>query len=280
MQNQKVAKLYVVATPIGNLSDITLRAITVLKEVQWVAAEDTRQSKKLLLHYGIKTPLLSVHAHNERQQTAEITRLLRSGQDVAYITDAGTPLVSDPGAYLVQMVRAHGFKVIPVPGACAAIAALSVSGFTCSHFYFEGFLPNRSSARKQRLKQLQELSATLIFYEAPHRILSTIGDLLLVLGDRTAVIAREITKIYETVLTGTLQELEGLILADRCQQLGEFVLLISGQQAEKEADQCKLNETMKILLKELPLKQAVYIGAQLLGMSKNDLYPIALSLKS
>jgi 16S rRNA (cytidine1402-2'-O)-methyltransferase len=274
-----VGQLYVVATPIGNLGDITLRAITVLKQVDTIAAEDTRQSKKLLRHYGITTPMLSVHAHNERVQAIKIVDLLKNNQSVAYITDAGTPLISDPGAYLIQIVRDQGYAVIPIPGPCAAITALSVSGFTTPHFYFEGFLPSKPSQRKLRLERLKDFQNTLIFYESPHRIMATLLDSLEILGNRHAVIARELTKKFETILSGSLEELRQSLVTHPQQQLGEFVLLISGNEESRVLPQKKMEVTLRILLKELPLKQAVSLASDLLGVAKNDLYCLALQMK-
>ncbi len=277
---QNGGKLYIVATPIGNLGDITFRAITVLNEVQWIAAEDTRHSKKLLAHYGIHTALLSVHAHNERAQISKILNWLSNHQSVAYITDAGTPLISDPGAYLVQTVREQGYEIVPIPGPCAAITALSASGFTDPHFFFEGFLPNRLSERKQRLQQLKDLPCTIIFYESPHRIMAALSDMLDIFGARHAVIARELTKKYETIKSGPLNELYKMLNADTKQQLGEFVLLVSGKTKEEKLPQEKIEALMSILLKELSLKKAVLLGSDLLGVSKNELYTFALQLKN
>lgn len=277
---QNGGKLYIVATPIGNLGDITFRAITVLNEVQWIAAEDTRHSKKLLAHYGINTALLSVHAHNERAQISKILNWLSNHQSVAYITDAGTPLISDPGAYLVQAVREQGYEIVPIPGPCAAITALSASGFTDPHFFFEGFLPNRLSERKQRLQQLKDLPCTIIFYESPHRIMAALSDMLDIFGARHAVIARELTKKYETIKSGPLNELYKMLNADTKQQLGEFVLLVSGKTKEEKLPQEKIEALMSILLKELSLKKAVLLGSDLLGVSKNELYTFALQLKN
>jgi 16S rRNA (cytidine1402-2'-O)-methyltransferase len=275
-----VATLYVVATPIGNLGDITLRAVEVLKEVQLIAAEDTRQSKKLLTHYGISTPLMALHAHNERERAVNVLDVLNAGQSVAYITDAGTPLISDPGAQLVQIVRENGFAIVPIPGPCAAIAALSVAGLKDPNFYFEGFLPNKSSARKQRLSELKAFHCALIFYESPHRILKSLADMLEVLGNRRAVVARELTKKFETVLEDSVQNLLDLITSDSKQQLGEFVVIVSGQARPENIQDEKIEQTLQVLLQELPLKKAVAVAAQLLNVGRNELYQQAITLKN
>lgn len=276
-----MAKLYIVATPIGNLGDITVRAIETLKQVQLIAAEDTRQSKKLLVHYGINTPLLALHAHNEREQSAKILAYLEQDQSVAYITDAGTPLISDPGAQLVNFIRQHGFQVVPIPGPCAAIAALSTAGIPEPHFYFEGFLPNKSSTRVQCLARLKDLPCTLIFYESPHRITSALADMQAILGNRTAFIARELTKKFETILKGTLQELIAILEQDPKQQLGEFVVLVSGRIEQKEqVSQEKIDKTLQLLLQDLPIKKTVAIASELLGLGRNELYERALLIKN
>lgn len=273
-------KLYVVATPIGNIEDITLRAITVLKEVQLIAAEDTRRSKILLQHYGIATPLLSIHAHNEQTQSKKILELLTNNQAIAYITDAGTPLISDPGAFLVKTARENGFPVIPIPGPCAAITALSVSGFPSPQFYFEGFLPNKSSTRIERLRKLKELPCTLVFYEAPHRIMGTLEDILKVMNNREGIIARELTKKFETIYTGKLQDIILQLESSPEQRLGEFVILLAGNYQEIPMEKEKIESVMEILLKELSVKQSVVIASKLLGIKKNTLYDIALALCS
>lgn len=274
------AKLYVVATPIGNLGDITVRAIDTLKEVQLIAAEDTRQSKKLLIHYGINVPLLALHAHNEQEQSAKVLALLQQNQSVAYITDAGTPLISDPGAQLVNIIRQHGFPVVPIPGPSALIAALSVAGILEPHFYFEGFLPNKTSMRTQRLADLKDLPCTLIFYESPHRIVCALADMQNTLGNRTAVIARELTKKFETILKGTLQELSLILEQDPKQQLGEFVVLVSGQTQKEQASLEKIDKILRLLLEELPLKKTVAIASELLDLGRNELYERALLIKN
>jgi 16S rRNA (cytidine1402-2'-O)-methyltransferase len=274
-----LGKLYVIATPIGNLGDITVRAIALLKEVHLIAAEDTRQSKKLLMHYGINTSLLSLHAHNEQAQTEKILTILNSHESVAFITDAGTPLISDPGAHLVKTVRAHGYKVVPIPGPCAAITALSAAGLNEPHFYFEGFLPNKSAQRKERLLQLKNFASTLIFYEAPHRVLATLRDMADVLGNREAVIARELTKKFETIMHGSLHDLHHYLFQTPQQQRGEFVLLVFGNYQPQKIAAEKITATLKTLMKELPLKQAVSLASELLETPRNDLYTLALQIR-
>lgn len=221
--------LYLVATPIGHLSDITLRALEVLKTVDVIAAEDTRHSKRLLDFYGINKKLLSYHEHNEARQTQTLIGLLQSGKSIALISDAGTPLISDPGFLLVREAKEKGIAVVPIPGACAAIAALSVSGLSAVRFIFEGFLPPKRGQRQKRLKEVSAEPRTLVFYESCHRILHSLKDMSACFGEnRQAVVAREITKIHETILSGTLQELATRVEQDAQQQKGEFVIIIEG----------------------------------------------------
>ncbi|MBA2653973.1 MAG: 16S rRNA (cytidine(1402)-2'-O)-methyltransferase [Gammaproteobacteria bacterium] len=276
---QEVGKLYVVATPIGNLEDITLRAITVLKRVHLIAAEDTRQSKKLLNHYGIDTPLYSLHAHNERTHSTKIIEQLKSGHDVAYVTDAGTPLISDPGAYLVRLVRQEGLTIVPIPGPSALITALSASGFSTPHFYFGGFLPSKQSSRKQALVDLKFLTCSLVFYESPHRILDALTDILEVLGNRELVIARELTKKYETIKSGSVAAVFDFLMTSSEQRLGEFVVLVAGNAEEKITDARAIDSMLEIMLPELPIKQAAMLVSKIMGASKNEVYAAALELK-
>lgn len=271
--------LYVVATPIGNLEDITIRAVKILQQVKFIAAEDTRQSKKLLNHYSISTPVYSLHAHNEKVQSTKILEFLSQQESMAYITDAGTPLISDPGAYLVQIARQEGFAIVPIPGPCAAIAALSVSGFAEPQFYFEGFLPHKSTARKQRLIQLKALVCTLIFYESPHRIIAMLEDLRATLGDRKILIARELTKRFETILFGELDELLLKLKANSEATLGEFVVLVTGNSQKESVSDDKINAILAVLLEELPLKKAVKVASEVIEVSKNELYKMAIALK-
>jgi 16S rRNA (cytidine1402-2'-O)-methyltransferase len=273
-------ELYIVATPIGNLEDITLRAISVLKNVKLIAAEDTRQSRKLLRHYGITTPLYALHAHNEKARSAKIIAYLSNHQDVAYITDAGTPLISDPGAVLVKLVREQGFKIHPIPGPCAAITALSISGWINPHFYFEGFLPHKETLRKDRLIELKTLPCTCIFYESPHRIVPMLQNVLAIMGNREIVLARELTKKYETVLTGKLEELLPILEESAEQRLGEFVVLVQGGEKEQDILEERKIATLDILLSQLPLKSAVVTASKLLDISKNELYELALKMKN
>jgi 16S rRNA (cytidine1402-2'-O)-methyltransferase len=273
--------LYVVATPIGNLRDITLRALDVLAAVDVVAAEDTRNTAHLLAHHGIRAnKLIAVHQHNERGAAEKIIALLQAGQSVAFVSDAGTPAVSDPGALLVQAVRGAGLGVIPIPGASAVMAALSAAGLSQPHFLFYGFLPNKSAARQTVLQSLISYPYTLVFYEAPHRIVECVSDLCIVLGGkRQIVLAREITKMFETIHTCALHDVERWLLSDVNQQRGEFVLLVSG--AEPQAGlTIETKHVLEVLLKELPLKQAVHLGIQISGASRNDLYQYALQIKS
>lgn len=272
--------LYVVATPIGNLDDITLRALQVLGEAEVIAAEDTRHTRPLLQHHGIgDARLLSLHQHNERGGAEKVIDLLQQGKSVALVTDAGTPAVSDPGAVLVEAVRAAGFRVIPVPGASAAIAALSASGLVNAHFLFYGFLPVKSAARCTELKVLIEYPYTLVFYEAPHRILECTEDLLAVFGaEREIVYAREITKLFESIHRCKLGQALAWLESDPNNQRGEFVLLVSGA-PERQGLDADTERTLILLLEELPLKQAVLLATKITGANKNELYQRALELK-
>jgi len=279
--NQKLeCALYVVATPIGNLSDITLRALEVLGGADAVAAEDTRNTRYLLQHHGIAdTRLLTLHQHNERGAAEKVIALLQQGQSVALVTDAGTPAVSDPGALLVAEVRSAGFRVIPVPGASAAVTALSASGLSAPHFLFYGFLPNKSAARRSALQTLAEHPYILVFYEAPHRILECAEDLREVFGDeREIVFARELTKLFESIHRCKLGEALAWLNSDPNNQRGEFVLLISGAAAQTGLD-AETERTLSLLLEELPLKQAVQLAVKITGANKNELYQHALVLK-
>jgi 16S rRNA (cytidine1402-2'-O)-methyltransferase len=272
--------LYVVATPIGNLRDITLRALDVLAGADVVAAEDTRNTSHLLKHHGIHAnQLIAVHQHNERGAAEKLVAMLQSGQSVAFVSDAGTPAVSDPGALLVQAVRSAGLRVIPIPGASAAVAALSASGLNAPHFLFYGFLPNKSAARRTALQQLLSHPYTLVFYEAPHRILECVADLLAVLGgERKIVLAREVTKLFETIHACKLSDAEAWLLSDANQQRGEFVVLVSGA-VHQEGLSAGTLATLTLLLAELPLKQAVQLAAKITGANRSELYQLALDMK-
>ncbi|TAJ80331.1 MAG: 16S rRNA (cytidine(1402)-2'-O)-methyltransferase [Gallionellaceae bacterium] len=282
-QKQKLEyALYVVATPIGNLRDISLRALDVLTAADSVAAEDTRNTAHLLTHYGISANrLLALHQHNERGAAEKVIALLQQNQTVALVTDAGTPAVSDPGAVLVAAVLAAGFRVIPIPGASAAVAALSASGFAAPHFLFYGFLPNKSAARRTALQTLIEQPYTLVFYEAPHRILESVADLQAVFGDqREIVLAREITKLFESIHRCTLGEAMAWLNSDANNQRGEFVLLVHAAPAKPDELSSETENTLALLLEELPLKQAVQLAVKISGANKNELYQRALELKN
>ncbi len=277
--NSAAGSLFVVATPIGNLDDISARALKILREVALIAAEDTRHSLRLLQHFGIATPLAACHEHNERDEGSRfITRLL-AGDNVALISDAGTPLISDPGYHLVRQARAAGIKVVPVPGACALIAALSAAGLPSDRFIFEGFLPAKAVGRRARLESIKEEPRTLIFYEAPHRILECLQDMELVFGpERPALLARELTKAFETLKGLPLAELRQFVESDSNQQRGECVVLVAGWTAPESEDAVS-SEAMRVLnllLEEMPLKRAAALAAQITGERKNVLYQIAL----
>ncbi|TRX76276.1 16S rRNA (cytidine(1402)-2'-O)-methyltransferase [Pseudomonas mangiferae] len=271
--------LYVVATPIGNLDDITARALRILGEVALVAAEDTRHSSRLMQHFGIRTPLVACHDHNEREQGGQILARLQAGDDVALVSDAGTPLISDPGFHLVRQVRAAGVRVVPVPGACAVIAALSAAGLPSDRFIFEGFLPAKTTARRTRLEHIKEESRTLIFYEAPHRLLETLHDMAAIFGDaRQAVLARELTKTFETLKGAPLAELCDWVAADANQQRGECVVLVAGWQPPEgeEALSAEALRVLDLLRAEMPVKRAAALAAEITGGRKNLLYQAAL----
>lgn len=273
--------LYVVATPIGNLKDMTLRAIETLREVDAIAAEDTRHTSGLLSHFGIRKKLIAVHEHNEQQSALKLIAILSAGESIALVTDAGTPGISDPGAVVVNLVRNAGFKVVPIPGVSAVIAALSVSGISQNGFVFHGFLPASGAARRKALDILKEHTVTLVFYEAPHRIIESIKDMAIVLGaDRRVTFAREITKTFETIHTCLLSDAANWLTADINQQRGEFVLLVEAA-PQKIAESLSDNTVriLKVLLAELPLKQAVKLAADITQDKKNDLYEYALTLK-
>ncbi len=271
--------LYVVATPIGNLEDLSARAIRVLQEVACIAAEDTRHTGQLLRHCGIQTPLLSLHEHNERARLGEVIGLLREGKAIALVSDAGTPLISDPGFPLVRELRRQGLKVIPVPGPSSLLAALSVSGLPTDRFGFEGFLPAKSAARRERLQALAGEERTLVFLEASHRVAETLADLAAVFGgDRPAVVARELTKRFEEVQSDTLDGLAVWLAADPVRSKGEFVLLTQGAAPAGEADTPEIRRLLTVLLAELPTSRAVAVAAKYTGLRKKPLYELALTL--
>jgi 16S rRNA (cytidine1402-2'-O)-methyltransferase len=274
------ATLYVVATPIGNLADMVPRAVDILQSVALIAAEDTRHSRRLLDHFDIRTRCVAYHDHSTEAELRALLAHLQQGQSIALISDAGTPLVSDPGYRLVDAALTAGYRVVPVPGATAAIAALSAAGLPTDRFVFEGFLPAKSAARRQRLEALAGETRTLVFYEAPHRLLETVGDMVAVLGgERVAVLARELTKLHETIRRAPLAELRDWIMADSNQQRGECVLLLRGAEAGDEAvaEQVRV---LKLLLEELPVKQAAALAAKITGSKKNALYELALGWRS
>ena len=276
---EESAALYVVPTPLGNLADLTRRAEEILRTVPWVAAEDTRHSGPLLKQLGAQARTIPAHQHNEHEAAARIVEKLRAGEAVALISDAGTPGISDPGARIVAAVRAAGCKVIPLPGPCAVTTALSASGLLDEHFLFYGFLPSKGGQRRQALEELGDLSSALVFYEAPHRVLETVEDMATVFGDRTLVIARELTKLFETIHSLPVAEGLAWLKADPNRQRGEFVLMLSG--APANADNGEGERVLKLMLAEgLPVKQAAKLAAQITGMAKNALYDLALTLKS
>jgi 16S rRNA (cytidine1402-2'-O)-methyltransferase len=274
--------LYVVATPIGNLGDITLRALDILKSVDAIAAEDTRHTSGLLSHFGISKKLVAVHEHNEQQSAEKLVLALKNGESVALVTDAGTPAVSDPGAVVVNVVRKAGIQVVPIPGVSAVIAALSASGITQNGFYFHGFLPASGAARRKILEQLKSQSVTLVFYEAPHRIIESIEDIAKVLGEnRQVTLARELTKTFETIYTCSAERASAWLQADANQQRGEFVLLVEAAPVvESQEISEEAQRVLKCLLAELPLKQAVKLATEITGAKKNKLYDFALQLKN
>ena len=270
--------LYVVATPIGNLGDITPRALEVLASVDLIAAEDTRHSGTLLRHFNITTPLLAYHEHNEREATHGLVTRLAAGARIAVISDAGTPLISDPGYPLVRAVLEQGnIAVIPIPGASALLAALSVAGLATDRFVFEGFLPPRSSARRERLAPLVQEIRTLVFYEAPHRLEECLADLASLFGGtRPAVLARELTKVYETLRRDTLDGLRQWVAKDPQQRRGECVLLVAGAPHTVDEREAEGQRVVKLLLEELPVKQAASLAARITGAGRNGLYRWAL----
>ena len=271
--------LYVIATPIGNLEDISARALRILQEVQGIAAEDTRHTGRLLAHFGIQTPLFSLHEHNERARLEQVVARLQEGQALALVSDAGTPLISDPGFPLVRELRRQGLKVIPVPGPSSIVAALSVAGLPTDRFVFEGFLPAKSAARRERLQALVREERTLIFLEASHRITETLGDLVAVFGEeRPATIARELTKRFEEIHTTSLSELQLWLDAAAERHKGEFVVLVGGAPAATEADTPENRRLLTALLMEVPASRAATVAARLTGLRKKALYDLALSL--
>lgn len=276
-------RLYVVATPIGNLADFSYRAVDILQQVDLIAAEDTRHTKMLLQHYGISNRVVSLHQHNEEKSAPELVEKMQQGQSIALVSDAGTPLLSDPGMPLVKLAKEQGIEVSPIPGACALIAALSVAGLPVSRFCFEGFLPRTSSARKAFFEERQNWSMTWIFYESSHRILACLEDMATVLPlSREIVIAREITKLHETIIKETLENMLERVKNDANMQKGEFVVMIDGAKIDKQEQ--TINEEnkklLKILLKECSTKTATAIASEITGIRKKLLYQAALELSA
>ena len=272
--------LYIVATPIGNLQDITQRALDTFAQVDLIAAEDTRHSGLLLSHYGIKKPFFALHDHNEQEKAHILVEKLKQGSNIALISDAGTPLISDPGFHLVRQCREAGIRVVPLPGACAAITALCASGIASDRFCFEGFLPAKSKARKDKLENIVEEDRTLIFYESTHRILDTLEDMQSVLGDeRYIVLAREITKTWETITGNTIKNLREWLLEDPNRTKGEMVLIVEGKPKSDNNDEISSQavKALELIAEELPLKKAAAIVAELYGYKKNALYQFGLA---
>lgn len=277
--NGEAGVLYVVATPIGNLKDFTQRAVDILAKVDLIAAEDTRHSRRLLAEYGINTPCVAVHEHNERQQCEALVGRLRAGQSIALISDAGTPLISDPGFTLVRQARNEQITVVPIPGANAAIAALSVAGLPCDRFSFEGFLPAKSAARIRCLEALMAEPRTLIFYESPHRIVDCLTDMLQVFGaERQVVLARELTKLYETVQGDRMDNLLDWVKQDSQQQKGEMVILIAAAIPQQDALDANTEKWLRLLLHEIPMSRAAALVAEMTGLAKKQVYDAALRL--
>ncbi|RDB44468.1 16S rRNA (cytidine(1402)-2'-O)-methyltransferase [Halomonas sp. DQ26W] len=274
--------LYVVATPIGNLEDLSPRAARVLSEVAVIAAEDTRHTVRLLRHLGLALPMLSLHEHNEAARVAQLDERLVGGDDIALVSDAGTPLISDPGFVLVRELRARGRRIVPVPGACALVAALSGAGLPTDRFLFQGFLPAKGGARRLRLEGLAAREETLVFYESPHRIRDTLADIACVLGDRRLVLARELTKAFETFLDGSAECLLARMHDDPDQARGEFVIMIAGAESRDapEAGEAEADALLGALLAEdVGVKQAAGVAARLLGGPKKVWYGRAQALK-
>ena len=272
--------LYIVATPIGNLQDITQRALDTFTQVDLIAAEDTRHSGLLLSHYGIKKPFFALHDHNEQEKAHILVEKLKQGSNIALISDAGTPLISDPGFHLVRQCREANIRVVPLPGACAAITALCASGIASDRFCFEGFLPAKSKARKDKLENIAEEDRTLIFYESTHRILDTLEDMQSVLGEeRYIVLAREITKTWETITGNTIKNLREWLLEDPNRTKGEMVLIVEGKPKSDNNDEISPQavKALELIAEELPLKKAAAIVAELYGYKKNALYQFGLA---
>lgn len=266
------AALYVVATPIGNLEDITFRAVRILKEVDIVACEDTRHTRKLLDHYGITTPTVSYHEHNETERTREILARLHRGEAVALVSDAGTPLISDPGYRVVSAAAEEGFPIVPVPGPSAVIAALSASGLATGTFRFCGFLPHKTGHRKKAIEAVAADDATLVFYEAPHRIVEAVADLRQVLGNRRCVLAREITKMHEEFLRGTLEDAAGVLAGRETASKGEFTILVAKAEAPPVSDEPLAEAVARLERSGLGRMDAMKQVARERGIPKREVY--------
>ncbi|MEY8201058.1 MAG: 16S rRNA (cytidine(1402)-2'-O)-methyltransferase [Colwellia sp.] len=274
------ATLYIVATPIGNLGDISQRAIDILTQVDVIACEDTRHTGKLLSAFSIKNKTMSLHDHNERQRQDQVASMLQEGKTIALVSDAGTPLISDPGFHLVRHCRSLGLQVSPIPGPCAAISALSVAGLPTDRFSFEGFLPSKSGARQATLQALADEPRTMVFYDAPRRAIDTVRDIVATLGgERYIVIARELTKTFETVHSDSAENFLAWLEQDTNQLKGEMVLIIEGYKAVENEISAEVISTLKLLLAEMKPKKACAIAAEIYGVKKNALYEVALGLK-
>lgn len=281
-QKLQTHTLYIVATPIGNLADISARALDVLAQVDWIAAEDTRHSQKLLQHFGINKPLISLHEHNEQQKSQMLLEKLQAGETGALISDAGTPLISDPGFVLVKELRANNINVSPIPGASAMIAALSVAGLPTDSFSFYGFLPAKNAKREAFLQELKQLSPTMVFYESPHRILESLESLVAVFGERQAMAGREMTKKFEQFVAGSLVEILEYFQANQDKVLGEFVLVVEGNKPQPDlvVAETAWIPLIEVLLKQnLPVKQISEIVADYFGVKKNQVYSVVQSIK-
>lgn len=276
----EVGILYIVATPIGNLGDMSPRAVEVLQQATAIAAEDTRHSAGLLRHYAINTPMFALHEHNERQKSTALLERLSAGESIALISDAGTPLISDPGYVVVREAQRAGIRVVPIPGPSALITALSASGLPTDRFCFEGFLPAKGGARRKRLESLREEERTMAFYESPHRIVDSLTDMAAVFGaEREVVLARELTKTFETIRHASLGELLDWIQEDSNQQRGEFVVLLHGTSVVDTDLDAEASRIARLLAEELPLKQAAALAARITGEKKNALYQYLLTQK-
>lgn len=274
--------LYVVATPIGNLEDMSPRAVAVLAAVSVVAAEDTRHSGRLLQHLGIRKGMVALHDHNERDRADELLDRLSAGEDVALVSDAGTPLISDPGYLVVQKARQRGIRVSPIPGPCALVAALSAAGLPTDRFLYQGFLPAKRGARRASLESLVRETATLVFYESPHRILECVSDIVEVMGeDRELVLARELTKTFETFYSGAAGDVNSVLHSDPHGTRGEFVVMVHGAtETARDTGEVDVEHLLRLLLAELPVKKVARLASELTGVPKNDLYQKALEIKN